>query len=113
MPGDLASPNNFVQLVLRIAARDEAALSEFYDATSNLVYGVVKKILNNPSVAEEVTIDVYLQVWRQAERYSVVRGSPTTWLIMLARSRAIDSFRSSRRREALEHPIHDTAQFVD
>ena len=95
-----------------MAKMDQSALAEFYDRTSGLVYGLVKRIVNNPSVAEDVTLEVFLQVWRQAYQYSESRGAPTTWLIMIARSRAIDSLRS-RRKQNLEQSLDAAVQFAD
>jgi RNA polymerase sigma-70 factor, ECF subfamily len=103
---------NLAEIILRMAKMDQSALAEFYDRTSRLVYGLVQRIVNNPSVAEEVTLDVFLQVWRQAEQYSETRSAPTTWLIMMARSRAIDSLRSHRKHK-LEQPLDAAAQFAD
>jgi RNA polymerase sigma-70 factor (ECF subfamily) len=56
------------------------------------VFGLAFKILNNREAAEEVTLDVYTQVWRQAHTYDRTRGAPGAWLMMLARTRAIDRF---------------------
>ena len=77
---------------------DQAALGEFYDASSRMVYGLALRIVGDPAAAEEVTLDVYTQVWRQAAAYSAERGGPSTWLMLLARSRAIDYLRSQVRR---------------
>jgi RNA polymerase sigma-70 factor (ECF subfamily) len=92
--------SSWQELVRRIAAGDEFALSSFYDETRSLVYGVVLRIVSMPAVAEEVTMDVYLQVWRQASRYKQDRGSVFTWLMLLARSRALDGLRSERANTA-------------
>lgn len=86
------------QLLERIAHKDDAALSEFYDRYSRLVYSFALKVLRSQSDAEEVTADVFWQVWRQAESYNVARGSVAAWLITIARSRAIDRRRSLERR---------------
>lgn len=58
------------------------------------MYGLALRILGNTATAEEVTLDVYTQVWRQAARYDVKRGTPSAWLIILTRSRALDRLRS-------------------
>jgi len=92
-------------LVVRIrgcAAGDETALALLYDETSALVYGLALRILRDSAAAEEVTIDVYAQAYRQASRYDPTRGSATAWLLTMTRSRAIDRLRSKsarRRRE--------------
>jgi RNA polymerase sigma-70 factor (ECF subfamily) len=78
------------ELVLRTADGDDAALAALYDATSALVHGLALRILGDRGAAEEVTIDVYLQVWRQADRWDPARGRPMAWLLTIARTRAID-----------------------
>jgi RNA polymerase sigma-70 factor (ECF subfamily) len=57
-------------------------------------------MVGDPGAAEEVTADVYLQVWRQAVRYDASRGTPLAWLLMLARSRSLDRLRAGRSRAA-------------
>ncbi|AEP12617.1 RNA polymerase sigma factor, sigma-70 family [Chloracidobacterium thermophilum B] len=83
-------------MIRRIAAGDQAALGEFYDLTSRQVFGVARQVLHNDSDAEEVTMAVYLEVWRRAKDYDIQRGRPMTWLLMMARSRAIDALRMQR-----------------
>lgn len=91
--------------VQRIAAADQAALAALYDATNRLIYGMALRILGNPADAEEVTLDIYTQVWRSASNFDERRGSVVAWLMTMARSRAIDRLRSganrSRREESL------------
>ncbi len=89
--------------VRRIAAADQSALAALYDATNRLIYGMALRILGNPADAEEVTLDIYTQVWRSAANYDERRGSATAWLVTMARSRSIDRLRSGagRREEAL------------
>jgi len=82
----------------RIAARDQAALALLYDESSAVVYGLALRMLRDQADAEEVTLDVYTQVWKQAARFEDARGSVPAWLVMLARSRAIDRIRARRRR---------------
>ncbi len=89
-------------LLERLAGGDQSALAALYDATSRLVYGLALRILGDPADAEEVTLDVYTQAWRQVGRYDASRGDALTWLLTLTRSRAIDRLRSragSRKRE--------------
>jgi RNA polymerase sigma-70 factor, ECF subfamily len=71
--------------------------------TWTLVYGCALRILHDPTAAEEVTIEVYMQVYQQAARYDCRRGTPSAWLMILTRSRAIDRRRQDairRQREA-------------
>ena len=103
---------NHAELVRRIAAGDAAALSELYDLSSRYVYGICLKVLRNPADAEEVTLDVYTQAWRQAARFDANRGEPLAWLLMLARSRAIDRLRArggARRHEEDFEKVRDLA----
>ncbi len=88
--------------VARIAASDEKALGLLYDATVSRVYSMARGITRNLQCAEEVTEDVYWQVWRQALRFDRQRGPVMAWLLTLARSRALDHLR--RRDEATAHP---------
>lgn len=82
------------QLIAQTAQGDQGALATLYDRTSPHVYGLALKILGNREAAEEVTLDVYTQVWRQAHTYDGSRGTPGGWLMTLARTRAIDRFRA-------------------
>ena len=93
-------------LLRRICAEDEEAFAELYDATLGRVYGLALRILRDPQSAEEVTEDVFFQVWRQARRYDPARGRPLAWILTIARSRALDHLR--RRDPAQPHPEPDT-----
>ena len=95
-----------LDLIRRIASGDSEALSQLYDSSNRAVFGLIQRILNDPAGAEEVTLEVYTQVWRQAANYDPRRGTPSAWLLTIARSRAIDRFRSTdqtrRRQEPME-----------
>ncbi|HRD94921.1 MAG TPA: sigma-70 family RNA polymerase sigma factor [Rubrivivax sp.] len=91
---------NETQLVAWITAivdRDERALAALYDATFTRVFGLVKRIVRSTALAEEVVEDAYFQVWRQAVRFDPARGKALTWLLAMARSRAIDALRREAR----------------
>lgn len=92
------------ELVLRIAAGQRDALGAFYDRTSSMALGLLIRILGDPTEAEETLQDVFLQVWRDASRYRAERSSARGWLMMMARSRALDRLRSAavRRRTRTE-----------
>lgn len=89
-------------MVDEIAGESEDALARFYDVTVSRVYGVALRIVRTPEMAEEVTSDVYMQVWRHAVRYDATRGRVLGWLLIIARSRALDHLR--RQEEAFSHP---------
>jgi RNA polymerase sigma-70 factor (ECF subfamily) len=81
----------------RIVERDERALAALYDATLSRVYGLVFRLVRRPALAEEVVEDTYFQVWRQAVRFDPTRGRALTWLLGMARTRAIDAIRHEAR----------------
>jgi RNA polymerase sigma-70 factor, ECF subfamily len=84
-------------LIGRIGAGDQDAFARLFDQYSPAVLGLLCRILGGRGEAEEVLQEVFLQVWRQADRYRPERSTPRGWLLMLARSRALDRL---RRREA-------------
>lgn len=93
-----------VALVERMAKGDTEAISELYDRFSGMLMGLATKILGDPSDAEDVLQEVFVQVWKQAQRYERSRSSVSTWLVLITRSRAIDRLRSRnvKLRTALE-----------
>ena len=83
--------------LLRRAGRgDQAAFGELYDALSPLVYSVVLKVVRDPSHAEEVSQEVFVELWRLAARFDGTKGSARTWAATLAHRRAIDRVRSEQ-----------------
>ena len=96
---------DWVALIKRVADGDQYALNTLYDSTNRLVFGLVLRILNDRSTAEEVILDVYTQVWRQAALYDRSRGAPLAWIVTIARSRAIDRLRSGRLEQQSKEPI--------
>jgi RNA polymerase sigma-70 factor (ECF subfamily) len=101
-------------LVELLAAGDQHALGRLYDRTNRIVYGLALRILGDPPSAEDVTMEVYLQVWRTAGSYDPQRGAVLSWLVSLVRSRAIDSLRSRKTRRAdLEESINELANLRD
>ena len=71
-------------LLVRSARGDESAFAELYDATARRVHGLVLRVCRNPAIAQEVTQEVYLEVWRQSARYSPYRGSALAWMLTIA-----------------------------
>lgn len=97
-PADVAADlNDPIGELLRRAGRgDQAAFAELYDALSPLVYGVVLKVVRDPSQAEEVAQEVFVELWRLAARFDGTKGSAKTWAATLAHRRAIDRVRSEQ-----------------
>lgn len=92
-----ADDDQLAAWISAIADHDERALMALYEATLPRVYGLVLRLVRHSQLAEEVAEDVYLQVWRQAPRFDAARGRPVTWLLGMARSRAIDMIRREAR----------------
>jgi RNA polymerase sigma-70 factor (ECF subfamily) len=83
--------------LLRRAGRgDQSAFGDLYDALSPLVYGVVLKVVRDPSHAEEVAQEVFVELWRLAARFDGTKGSAQAWAATLAHRRAIDRVRSEQ-----------------
>jgi RNA polymerase sigma-70 factor, ECF subfamily len=92
-------------LVGHMARGDQSALAALYDATVTTVHALVVRIVKDDTVAEEVTGDVYFQAWNQAGRYDAGRGSPLSWLLAIARSRAIDRIRVGVAARTAHEPV--------
>lgn len=94
-----------IDLLRRIAGGCGDALAVFYDRYSSLVWGLLRRMLGDSGEAEEVLQEAFLQVWRDARRYDSERASPRGWLLLIARSRALDRLRKraaiERREEAI------------
>jgi RNA polymerase sigma-70 factor (ECF subfamily) len=79
-----------------VAGGDQAAFASVYDTLVPTVYGVVRRVLRDPSQAEEVTQEVFVEIWRQASRFDPDRGSVRTWAVVIAHRRAVDRVRSEQ-----------------
>ncbi len=93
-------------LVARLAAGDDHALAEAYDAHAPAVFRVALRMTGEASAAQDVVQDVFVQLWTQPERYDAALASLRTFLAVLARSRALDQIRSDRRRAARQERVH-------
>lgn len=90
------------ELLASTLAHDETAFSELYDRYSPLLYAVCLRILRRPFDAQAVLSEIFWEVWRHANRFNPNRGSARTYLLMLARSRAIDRLRAETGRQTHE-----------
>jgi RNA polymerase sigma factor (sigma-70 family) len=96
-----ATRSQLAAALVRVAGGDRAALRTIYQDTSAKLFGVCLRILNDRGEAE----DVYVTVWRKAATFDPGRASPITWMVAIARNRAIDRLRAtavSRRMEPIE-----------
>ena len=105
-----AYDRELVELIGRTAQGDEGALGALYDKTGSHVYGLGFRVLGDTTMAEEVTMDVFLQVWRQAGQFDQSRGNPLVWLAVLTRSRAIDRLRVGKKGREVREPIETVSE---
>ena len=87
-------------LMARIAGGDESAFAELYDELAAAVFGVVLRVIRDRAQAEEVTQEVFVELWRHAARFDATRGGVRGWAVTIARRRAVDRMRSEQSRRA-------------
>jgi RNA polymerase sigma-70 factor, ECF subfamily len=103
---------DWVGLVQSIAAADQRALHALYERAHRIVFTLIVRIINNRETAEELTLDVFHDVWRRASTYDAAGGSVVGWIMNQARSRAIDRLRFEQRKKRANHhadPLPATA----
>lgn len=83
-------------LLLRVGEAETRAFSDLYDRLSARVLGTVQCILVDRAQSEEVTQEVFLEVWQSASRYEQTRGSAAAWILTIARRRAVDRVRAAQ-----------------
>jgi RNA polymerase sigma-70 factor (ECF subfamily) len=97
------SEADWVRLVEAIAAGDQRALHALYERTHRLVFTLIVRITSSRETAEELTVDVFHDVWRRASTYDAAGGSVVGWIMNQARSRAIDRWRFEQRKKRVDH----------
>ena len=93
-----------LQLLERIASKDREALNVLYSRYMTPVYSLSLHMLKQPSLAEEVTQDVFLNIWLKADSFNANRGNPRSWIMSVTHHRVIDVIRSRRRSNTLTDP---------
>lgn len=93
------------ELMRRLGAQDETALAALYDRYSTLVFSVAVRVLHDQSLAEDVTQEVFLRLWRKPQSFDSERGRFLSWLMSVTRNRAIDEQRKRARRQVAEEPV--------
>lgn len=97
-------------LLIKVARKNESAFRELYRATSPNVFALSNRMLKNKFDAEEITYDVFMQIWNSADQYDSSKSSPLGWILMITRTRSIDRIRKeskSKYWEGLEsHELH-------
>jgi RNA polymerase sigma-70 factor (ECF subfamily) len=104
--GEGASPPLSIQddgtLLLLLQRGDEAAMASLYDRYSKVVYSVALRVLRDPSAAEDVLQEIFMQIWRNPDGFVATRGSLGGWLAVVSRNRSIDALRRKRPSEQVD-----------
>ena len=83
-------------LLGRVASGDQVAFAALYDDVAPLVFGIAKRVVRDPTHAEEVTQEVFVDLWRLAARFDAARGNVRSWAATIAHRRAVDRVRSEQ-----------------
>jgi RNA polymerase sigma-70 factor (ECF subfamily) len=92
-PAESASPEKLLQLT---AVGRQDAFERLYDSFGARVFGLARRIVRDPSQAEEVSQEVFLEIWRRASRFDASKGSATSWILTLTHARSVDRVRSAQ-----------------
>ena len=109
----LVSEAEWVVLVRSVATGDQRALHALYERTYRVVFTLIVRITANRETAEEVTLDVFHDVWRRASRYQEADGTVLGWIMNQARSRAIDRLRFEQRKKRVPPETGDPLPVTD
>ncbi len=112
-PTARVSEKDWVALVRSIAEGDQRALRALYARTHRIVFTLIMRITRNRQTAEELTLDVFHDVWRRASRYDAAGGSVLGWIVNQARSRAIDRLRFEQRKKRVSILVDDPEPAVE
>jgi RNA polymerase sigma-70 factor (ECF subfamily) len=104
---DPGAATDLPDLLARVAMRDQAAFRQLYDRTARTLLAIVVRLLRDQGRAEEVVQEIYVSIWHSAPSYSAAKSQPMTWLMTIARYKAMDALRASTaERENVIRPIH-------
>jgi RNA polymerase sigma-70 factor, ECF subfamily len=106
----LVSEGEWVALVRQVAGGDQRALHALYERAHHLVFTLAVRMTSNPATAEEVTLDVFHDLWRRAAAYDPANGTVLGWIMNQARSRAIDRLRFEQRKKRRDGPAAEAVE---
>jgi RNA polymerase sigma-70 factor, ECF subfamily len=100
--------------LLKLSGRgDEAAFAELYDATSARAYGMAVRVVRDPSQAEEVAQEAFLEIWKTASRFDSSKGSAVSWVLTIVHRKAVDRVRSAQASTRRDTTYHQGSQDVE
>ncbi len=94
-PEETARPPELELLLGRAATGDEGAFGRLYDLVVARVFGLVQRVVRDPAQSEEVTQDVFLEIWRHSARFDPAKGSALSWMLTIAHRKSVDRVRSA------------------
>ncbi len=110
VPDNRGGTHELDSLMTLITGGDQQAFARLYDQTSHRVYGLVLRVLRDRVMSEEVTQEVFFEVWRKAPQFDRTRGAALSWIMTIAHRRAVDRVRKEAR-HALGHPALSDTDF--
>src|SRR6201989_1014603 len=100
-----SGPSDVDALIGRVARGDARAFEALYDELSAAVFGLARRVVRDPSRAEDVTQEVFLEVWRKAARFDSALGKAKTWVLTIAHRRSVDAVRRSEVQKSDDHKV--------
>lgn len=114
MPPEGTAPHDrLAHLLRRSSWGEQEAFAELYDAVAARLFGLVVRVVRDPAQSEEVTQEVFLEIWRTAARFDEQRGSALGWMMTIAHRKAVDRVRSAEAAGRRDQGYHETNQDVD
>ena len=111
-PGFAPHNQSWAELIHRMAKGDQASLTELYDQSNRLVFGLALRIVKESKVAEEITLNAYQQAWRQAHAFDAQRDQASCWILSIARQQAITWSRAAPPAPSVQ-PLPDNTTLRD
>ncbi len=104
---------HLAELLKRSGRGDEGAFAQIYDAMSARAYGLALRVVRDPSQAEEVAQEAFLEIWRTASRFDPAKGSAVSWMLTMVHRKSVDRVRSAEASTRRDTTYHQTSQGVD